>query len=338
MIIDVARFQQREQTYWTELQTELDAQDRDAARGMPLDRALRLHYLYRRTASDLNELRSLPGEFELRAHLESLVARAYAEIYDTRRYSQVRRLRHWFMRTLPQTFRRRSRAFAVSLMITLVGSAFGAGVVAFDYDSKSVLLPFPHLKGDPAERVAFEESQKEDRMAGAKTSFSAMLMVNNIRVSIMALALGMTFGIGTTILLFYNGVILGAVAYDYIQAGQGMFLMGWLLPHGSVEIPAILIAGQGGLLLAHALIGWGDSLDLRSRLRRIRPDLVTLIFAVALLLVWAGIIEAFFSQYHEPYLPYWLKISFGAVQLVLLFGYLMRVGRTPHKNPGSPAS
>jgi len=329
MIIDVARFQQREQPYWSELQTELDAQDRDAAREWPLDRALRLHYLYRRTASDLNELRSMPGEVELRTHLEMLVARAYAEIHDTRRYSQIRRLGRWFTRTLPQTFRRRSRAFAASLAITLIGSAFGAGVVAFDGDSKGVLLPFPHLKGDPSERVAFEESRREDRMEGSKTSFSAMLMVNNIRVSIMALALGMTFGIGTTILLFYNGVVLGAVAFDYVQAGEGDFLLGWLLPHGSVEIPAILLAGQGGLLLARALIGWGDSVDLRSRLRIIRPDLVTLIFAVALLLVWAGVIESFFSQYHEPVLPYWLKISFGAVQLTLLFGYLMRVGRNP---------
>lgn len=327
MIIDVTRFRSREQPYWDELQIELDALDRDAARAMPLERALRLHYLYRRVASGLNELRSLPGEAELRAHLESLVGRAYAEVHDTRTFSKVRRLRRWFTRELPQTFRRHGRAFAASLLLMLTGSVFGAGVVAFDYDSKGVLLPFPHLKGDPADRVAFEESQKDDHMEGAKSTFSAQLMANNIRVSIMALALGMTFGIGTTILLFYNGVILGAVAFDYVQAGQSVFLVGWLLPHGSVEIPAILIAGQGGLILARSLIGWGDSLDFRSRLRRIRPDLVTLIVAVALLLVWAGIVESFFSQYHEPLVPYWLKISFGATQLTLLFGYLLGVGR-----------
>ena len=46
-------------------------------------------------------------------------------------------------------------------------------------------------------------------------------MTHNIQVTVMALALGMTFGVGTLILLFYNGVILGAVAADYIVAGQG---------------------------------------------------------------------------------------------------------------------
>ena len=65
------------------------------------------------------------------------------------------------------------------------------------------------------------------------------------------------WGVGTIVMLFYNGVILGAVTVDYIRAGQTKFLAGWLLPHGAVEIPSILIAGQAGLVLALALIGWG---------------------------------------------------------------------------------
>ena len=67
----------------------------------------------------------------------------------------------------------------------------------------------------------------------------------------------MTWGVGTILMLFYNGIMLGGVAVDYIRAGQTKFLLGWLMPHGVVEIPAILIAGQAGLLLALALIGWG---------------------------------------------------------------------------------
>jgi uncharacterized membrane protein SpoIIM required for sporulation len=71
------------------------------------------------------------------------------------------------------------------------------------------------------------------------------------------------------IMLFYNGVILGAVSVDYIHAGQTKFLMGWLMPHGVIEIPAILIAGQAGLLLALALIGRGTRAPLAARLREI---------------------------------------------------------------------
>ena len=100
------------------------------------------------------------------------------------------------------------------------------------------------------------------------------------------------------------------------------------MPHGVIEIPAILIAGQGGLLLAAALIGRGSRATLRQRLKAISNDLLTLIGGVACLLVWAGIIEAFLSQYHAPVMPYWVKILFGSVELVFLVGFLTHRGKT----------
>jgi hypothetical protein len=48
---------------------------------------------------------------------------------------------------------------------------------------------------------------------------------------------------------------------------------------------------------------------------------------VALMLVWAGIIEAFFSQYHEPVMPYQIKIAFGFFELTILTLFLGRAGR-----------
>ena len=86
-------------------------------------------------------------------------------------------------------------------------------------------------------------------------------MTNNIRVTLLAMATGITYGAGTLILLFYNGVILGLVAADYIAGGQGVFLAGWLLPHGSIEIPTILLGGQASFIRwpATAICGWGTT-------------------------------------------------------------------------------
>jgi uncharacterized membrane protein SpoIIM required for sporulation len=147
-------------------------------------------------------------------------------------------------------------------------------------------------------------------------------MSNNIRVSILTLGLGITFGIGTIVELFYNGVILGMVVVDYVLAGQTMFVLGWLMPHGVIEIPAILIAGQGGLLLGKTLIGRGDRASLTERLRAIGPDLMALSCGFAFMLVWAGIVESFLSQYHEPIIHYWQKIAFGGVELAALVWFL----------------
>ncbi len=102
--------------------------------------------------------------------------------------------------------------------------------------------------------------------------------------------------------------------------------MGWLLPHGVIEIPAILVGGQTGLVIARALIGWGSRISRAERLRKISRDIVTLAAGAALMLVWAGIIEAFLSQYHEPVIPYGAKIAFGLVEAALLTLFLARAG------------
>ena len=115
-------------------------------------------------------------------------------------------------------------------------------------------MPFDDLRVTPSQRVARERELKGKNLAGHKGEFSASLMTHNIQVALMAVALGLTFGFGSVSLLFYNGVILGAVAIDYVHDGQGIFLLGWLLPHGVIEIPAIVVGGQTGFVLAYALI------------------------------------------------------------------------------------
>lgn len=328
MILDLSQFISRERPLWQELEGMLKRLADDPGAELSLAQVRRLHYLYERASSDLARLQTFVAEMEVRSYLEALVARAYGEIHETRRSSARFRPLHWFTRSFPACFRRRVAYFRLSVLTTLVGTLFGAMALLLDPEAKETLLPFGHLQGDPAERVAEEENAVRDDLEGHKSSFAAQLMTHNIQVSVFAMATGMTWGIGTLVLLFYNGVILGAVAADYIAAGQVKFLVGWLLPHGSIEIPAILIAGQAGLLLAHALIGWRARQSLRDRFRAALPDLTTLMGGVAVLLVWAGIMESFFSQYHAPVLPYEVKILIGGVELALL-GWLLCGTRSP---------
>ena len=327
MIIDLQKFIKEERPYWSELEAVLDRFESKPDYRLKLKPLERFHYLYQRASADLAKISTFSAEPNTRLYLETLVGRAFGEIHETREKPHRLRPLHWFFTTFPQTFRKHIRAFWISLLAILVGAAFGGFTIIVDPSTKQILLPFSHLQGDPSDRVKNEEDVDTDRLKGAKTTFSSFLMTHNTKVAIFTLALGMTWGIGTLMMLFYNGVILGAVAVDYVVAGETTFLLGWLLPHGAIEIPAILVAGPGGIVLAGALIGWGKSISLRMRLRKISNDLVTLIFGVALMLVWAGIIEAFFSQYHEPVMPYYIKIAFGVFELIILALFLGRAGR-----------
>ena len=337
MIVDLQRFIRNERPFWTELERLLNHIEAEPEARMSLDQLQLVHQLYERTAADLAKITTFSSEPETRRYLENLVSRAYSEIHETREKQRRFFPLEWFLKTLPQTFRRHAHAFYLSVAITVAGCMFGGGAIAFDPDSKPVLMPFSHLLQDPAKRVAEEEKMEGDQLKGVKASFSAELMTHNIKISILTLALGMSWGFGTIIMLFYNGIILGAVAVDYIHAGETKFLLGWLMPHGVIEIPAIMIAGQAGLMLARAMIGYGSRVPLRGRLRAISPDVVTLIFGVGLLLVWAGFIEAFLSQYHEPVIPYDVKIAFGGIELILLSVFLSRSGRSKKTDNLKPA-
>ena len=327
MLIDVPRFVESEKAYWQELEHILSRLEIQPDHRMDLVEMRRFHYLYERASSDLAKISTFAAEKEIRRYLETLVARAYGEIHEARKKPHRLAPIQWFFNSFPQTFRKHSGAFALSCLLMLAGSGFGAVAIAFDREAKEILMPFSHLQMDPSERVRLEEESKTDRLTGQKASFSSFLMTHNTKVSILLLAMGMTFGVGVVILLFYNGVILGSVCMDYILAGETKFLAGWLLPHGAIEIPAILIAGQAGFLVAKTLIGSGNRMSMKARFRQISSDLTTLAGGFACLLIWAGIVEAFLSQYHEPVIPYWGKIAFGSLELLLLFLFLSRSGQ-----------
>ncbi|HSR13131.1 MAG TPA: stage II sporulation protein M, partial [Thermodesulfobacteriota bacterium] len=84
MIVDLQRFIAEEKKYWGELEASLDRLDGDALRKMDFDEVRRFHYLYQRTSSGLARVMGLSAEAEIRRYLESLVARAYAEVHEIR--------------------------------------------------------------------------------------------------------------------------------------------------------------------------------------------------------------------------------------------------------------
>ena len=325
MIIDLPRFVDAERPYWDELHGLLEGLEAEPDRRIPLAGVQRLHYLYERCSADLARLDTFSTEPRLRSFLESLVSRAYSQIHETRAPLRIR----WkgLLTAFPRAFRRHLGAFRLSAGVTLLGCVFGWFALWHDTGAKAVLMPFAGLMTPPAERVAKEERAQQDRLQGAKATFSAQLMTNNIRVTLTAMALGISWGAGTLIILFANGVFLGAVVADYVFAGQGQFLAGWLLPHGSIEIPAILLGGQAGFMLAGALIDWGGRASRTERFRAVAHDLFAIVAGAAGLLVWAGLVEAFVSQYHQPVIPYGLKIAFGLCELAALAAYLGWAGR-----------
>src|SRR2546425_10987600 len=148
MIIDIQRFIASERPGWTELERMLGRLESEPNARMTLEELQRFHELYERAAASLAKLTTFSFEPETRQYLESLIARAYGGIHETREKRRRIFPLRWFLQTLPQAFRRNIRAFYLSLAITLAGCAFGGVATAFAPGARRVPSAFraPHFR------------------------------------------------------------------------------------------------------------------------------------------------------------------------------------------------
>ncbi|MEM9195436.1 MAG: stage II sporulation protein M [Myxococcota bacterium] len=327
---DVNRFVRSRTPVWESLEASLLEVERQGIRRLDLDQARRLGQLYRAVSSDLVRARTEMVDATVVDYLNALVARAYAQIYAGAGRSGKgltwQKVWYFYSGGFPRLVRHEWKAIVLSAGILLFGSGLGATFTAVDPASLSVLIPDQHQAHTPEERVADEETSGGIQDPNASAAFSSFLFTHNIKVTFLVFALGITFGVGTVIVLFYNGVPLGALAMQYHLAGHGLFFWAWILPHGIPELTVVFIAGGAGLILARGLWMPGQ----RSRGDALLKEAKTaaqLIVGGMPLLVLAGLIEGTISQMHAPAVPYWLKLLVAAMVGVAVYAYLLFAGR-----------
>lgn len=279
--------------------------------------------LYRRTASDLNRARSHTANPELLGYLNQLTGRAYRYIYraahTTRIWNAIVAL---ITRDIPSAFRRQRIAVLLAAAAFLAGTIFGSVAVIVDGGNGPRLVPREFFTRSPHERVEHIENGDERIDSVDKAAyFGASLYTHNIKVACLTFAAGALTLIGGLSLLFYNGVILGAIGTMYLLDGVTVFFFAWVGPHGALELPSIVFAGAAGLLTGRALLMPGN-LSRQASVRRVLPDVWRMMIGAALTLICAGLIEGSFSQFSAKSIPYPLKIAVAAVLFAGLMTYL----------------
>src|SRR5271157_1858235 len=80
------------------------------------------------------------------------------------------------------------------------------------------------------------------------------LFANNLEACIFLFLGGASFGIFTIFIMSLNGIVIGAIMEIVSKAHSALFVAAAILPHGIFEIPAFIISGALGVLLAQSLI------------------------------------------------------------------------------------
>ena len=329
--MDLDRFIRLRRQRWARLEILLDTAEQSAHMDAP---ALQeLLSLYRQACSDLNEARSYTANAGLIGRLNDLTGRGYRFVYRGARTLRLRgALQRFLSFEVPYTFRREGRFVLAAAAALLLGAAAGLAAVMADRDNGRLLIPAEFFSESPAERVAKIEADEERIDTVDKAlAFGASLYTHNIQVSFLAFALGALTFAGGLLLLFYNGVILGAVAGMYFLDGVGTFFFAWVGPHGALELPAIVFGGAAGLCAGRALLAPGTRSP-EAALRESFPSVWRMMLGAALVLVLAGLIEGSFSQFSARIFPYPLKIGVAATLFLGLVSWLF-VRRLPDEAP-----
>jgi uncharacterized membrane protein SpoIIM required for sporulation len=318
------RFVRERKVAWQRLEHLLARLDSSSLRRLHREEVKELGRIYRRTASDLAIARAESRDPRLVNYLNSLVIRAHGRIYRADAEGG-RRLKDFFTKGFPRTFRRTWRYTALAFAVFSIFAFVAYLGTARDPEFSEFAGIDPMFRYIINARVHWWERLSEYSQVG-----SSFIMVNNIYVMFQAFALGALFGLGTLYAMAFNGALLGAVFALTQQAGFSFDFASFVVGHGVVELSCIFLAGGAGLLIGSALLLPGD-LSRGDALKMRGLEAMRLIAGCVPLLVIAGIIEGFISP--APISPV-IKFAIGISTGVALYAYLLLAGRGKDETEG----
>ena len=305
--------------HWQQLESLLVKTERRRLRALTRTELKRLGQLYRILTTDLAYAQTNFPHSDLLLTLNQLASRTHPYVYRGESFTFVGVLQ-FFRNDLPRTFRANVHYFALSATIFLVAAALGAIAVLFNEEAAGIILS-PRL----IDYIHRHEMWTEHFFSVIPSSVaSTRIFTNNISVAFSAFALGLTFGVGTFIIITVNGLMLGCILMLCARYGMLGPLLEFITAHGVVEISTILIAGAAGLMVGTALLNPGDHTR-RDALAVRGADAVKLVLGVAPILVVIGLVEGFISP--QPAIPAEMKMALGLFLGALLYLHLFLSGR-----------
>ena len=305
--------------YWDRLSWLLNQAAASGVRQLSRTELRETALLYRQAASDLSTLRQ---DSTARAYAElvnQLLARAHHIIYSSRRKG-FRRVFDFLYDGYPAIVQRQFRYVLLSLTIMLAGAALGMVLTLARPEFMR------HMLGPQMVDTIEHHKMWTESLVSVAPEASSAIMTNNITVCFISFAGGIVFGLGAIWSMFNNGMLLGVVGVACAQHGMALDLWSFVAPHGSLELPSIVLAGAAGLRLGRGvafpgLYRWRDSITLAG------VDATRMVAGTIPLLIIAGTLEGFFSPSAAQV---WLKFTVGGTLFTLLLVWLFRpVGLAP---------
>ena len=308
--MDIDAFVAAHQGAWWRLQ-QLTEKARKLTQVSP-DELDEMVHLYQRSGANLANARvEYAGDSALVNRLTLLVSDAHGVLYGQRDTEVRRGIIQFATVTFPAAIYSLRRYILVAALLTFVPWAvfqiwLSVSPAAFD-----VAAP------DGAAEQYINQDFEDYYSNQPSQNFASQVFFNNIRVGFLAFAAGALLCVVTAALLAYNGAQGGMAGGLFTHVGQADKFWGLILPHGMLELSAVVVAGAAGLRIGWAIIDPGDRPRFHAitdEARRSGSVLVGLIVAFLL----AATVEGFVTG--KPW-PTSLRIGIGVFVFLLFWGW-----------------
>lgn len=281
-----------------------------------------LFRLYRRCSTDLAIVRTRSTNTQLIEFLNDLMTRVYSTVYRTKRRPFWNAIVEAI--TLSARTVRKRQYYVLASFLTFAASiVFGWIGCASNSAVRDKLEP-EQLR---AEFSTWKEGKMPDRTGSGSVLYTAFYSSNNPRVAIVEGSVAAaTFGIGSALMVWENGVILGDLSYEMASVKKLPFLYVSILPHGVTELSGLVVSGASGYVMGWALIAPGRR-KRGAALGEAGKDALVLLCTSVVLMCLAAPVEGFFS--FNPRIPIWMKIAFIVLAASFWAFFWSGFGREP---------
>jgi len=285
----------------------------------------KLSSLYIEITDDLSYATTFYPNSNTVQYLNGIASTAHQKIYKTKKEGKNRFI-SFFKEEFPLEFYN----FQKQLLIAFLVFAFFTvvGMFSASQDGNFVRL----ILGDAYVNMTLENIDKGDPMAVYKKASEVKMFlgitINNIKVAMFALLLGLLFSVGTLYIMMQNGIMLGSFLYFFYDKGLLWESSRTIWIHGTIEISVIIIASCAGMVLGNGLMFPKTYSRLESFKRSIKSALKIMLSTIPFFIV-AGFLEGFVTRHTE--MPDWLAILIIISSLTLIIFYYVIYPRQIHQ-------
>lgn len=275
-----------------------------------------LSKLYLDITEDLGYAQTFYNRRTVRVYLNQLAQKVFSGVHKQGGETWKKILEVMTV-SIPIEIYRSRKTLLFALVAFLAYAAIGVVTTYFNPDFPRIVLGDMYVdmtvdnisNGNP---LAVYESQSQ-------LSMFIHITTNNLKVALLTFFAGFFATVGTHILLFSNGVMLGSFQYFFHTKGLLVtsFLGIWI--HGAFEISAIVLAGGAGITAGNGLL-FPKSFTRMQSLKISTVRGLKIMLSLIPFIVAAGFLESYVTRNYQL-LPEWSKwcIIFFSFALIVVY-------------------